>query len=654
MTPRAPEPKQIALGLWLVLVACSGAKDSAPVPLPPVVKPPPVAVVPDSAGAITSFQGVVTVEHAGVAHAIAAPTPFATHDAIDTAEDASATLTFTNGRVVELGPNGRFEVGEEGGGVVLSISRGLVLTRVPATPAPARDAGPEVSLTISTPFGLTRVSATSEVKVAVDAKRADVEVRVGEIQLVSKSGQRSTLVAGKRSQLGASRELPTIAVAIVVATGRVELKGRDAKAFSAMSLKKVPALQGGDVLRVIDGRLTLAPEAGQTRVTLTRGSEAQVVNAAKGEGGEATALELKRGELQVEAPRAPARVAVGNGVTLQSDLGAHYTVRRGPNGQLEVSSQVGDLTLQREGKDDVSVGGGASAVVVPGGEVRLAEAAHEAVVLPTHNGLRVAHSGLSRASLAWDSVDGVGSWRVVVATDAAMASVVLDGVVRAPFVNVAVPARGPLFWRVFANGGAEETVRGNAAFGPDQLEDLSRVKNVVPDGPETTTIYFQDKPPTVTFTWAADQQAAKYSVKVFREGELTKAVAERTVAETQVALPESTLAEGKYRWSVTSLDARGAEVKGGRLNKLAMVYDNAVAQLVLKSPKNGEAAGATVRVSGVAPVGSRVFVNARPAVLDEKARFELQVPSASLPQGRVVVRVINAGTESFTVRTVRR
>ena len=65
------------------------------------------------------------------------------------------------------------------------------------------------------------------------------------------------------------------------------------------------------------------------------------------------------------------------------------------------------------------------------------------------------------------------------------------------------------------------------------------------DGPDKTTIYFQDKPPVVNFLWVREPEAVKYRVRVYREGELSKAVAERTVNESSLALPEGTLAEGR-------------------------------------------------------------------------------------------------------------
>ncbi len=643
----------------LALLGCSGSDG----PVTPVGVPDATVTVTGTgtetggkpaaaAGRLSALTGTVTLEHEGTSRAVTTPTDFALHDAIETAEDGRATLTFASGRVVDLGPDGRFEVSEENGGVVLSVARGLVLTRVPAKALAAVDAGGEVLLTISTPFGLTRVGASTELRLQVDPVRADVDVTVGELEMVSKSGERTRVSAGQRSVLGAARELAPIRLSVVVASGRAEIKAAGAKAFVPVTPKTLPALTEGDDLRVLEGKLTLAPGDSTTRLTLTRGAEAVVGPTTAGDG-EASALELKKGELQVQAARGQKKVAIGNGVTLQSDLGAQYTVRRGATG-LEVTSLVGDLKIVRLGQPEVPVASGGSAVL--GATVKVVEPVREPVVLPSHASMRVAHTGLTRASLSWDGSDGVTAWRVVVSTDAAFSAVLLDGLVHQPFLNVSVPARGALFWRVFESTApeAEPTAHGNATFiGDVNPDELSRVRNVVPDGPETTTIYFQDKPPTVTFTWTRKEGAAKYAVKVYREGELGRAVAERTVAEVQVALPESTLAEGNYRWSVTPLDLKGAELEGGRLNKLAMVYDNAVAALVLKSPKNGDlAAGGQVKAVGVAPVGSKVFVNGKPAVLDAQARFEATV--APLAQGRVVVRSVGGGGEAFTVRTVRR
>lgn len=138
-------------------------------------------------------------------------------------------------------------------------------------------------------------------------------------------------------------------------------------------------------------------------------------------------------------------------------------------------------------------------------------------------------------------------------------------------------------------------------------------------------------------------------MKVYREGQLGTTVAERTVTENQLALPENTLVEGKYLWSVTPLDAKGAELKGGRMNKLHLVFDNAVSALSIKSPRNGDS-GKSLRAVGIAPVGSRLFINGKAVALDAQARFDTPVSAVG---GRVIFRLLHNGAESYTVRTVK-
>jgi hypothetical protein len=594
-----------------------------------------------AAGVLDSIKGTVTLEHVGQPRAVKLATDFFPDDAVETGQDGSARLVFRGGRVVELGPDGRVEISTEGAGMKLTIARGLVLTRL----QPESDRA-QVSLTIATPFGMTRIGA-AEAQVRVDQRGVDLEVRLGTLEFLTRSGETQQLIAGQRRQV--TRELPVITMLVTSTVGRVDLKKRDTPRYASINPKKPPTLEVGDALRIADGRLTLAPAESPTRLSLTRGAEATLSAALRNEDLEVTGLDLAKGELQVLAPSAQrTRVEVGGGLGLVSDLRAQYSVRRGANGVVEIVTLVGDLTLLRAGASDVEVPGGTTATVGPDG-IQVVAPEREAIALPSREGLKVYHLGEPRLALTWDGGDDEKRWRVVVATDANFTDLLADGVVHQPFLNLPMPARGALYWRVYQ--GEVELTHGSATFGREQSTDLSRVKNLVPDGPDTTTIVFQDKPPTVTLTWASQEGAARYQVRVYREGALGKVVAERTTAETSQVLPEATLTEGNYRWSVTSLDAKGNELQGGRLNKLAMQYDNAVTQLVLKTPKNGEAVGAQARVSGVAPVGARVLVNGKLAELDTQARFDTRTRPVA---GRVIVRMVAGRSETWTIRRVRK
>ncbi len=623
---------------------------------------PPVIVPRDAGGAGAPKKkslgqlelpvGQVTLERDGKQRLAKAEALFP-GDVIETGEDSSAQLRFSGDRVVELGADGRFELGLDGSGAMLNVARGLVLTRVNATPG--NEEG-EVLLTISTPFGLTRIGG-AELSMKVDDSSASVDVKLGEIELVSKSGEVTKLGAGKKRLLGAALELPMISMLVVTSTGKAEIKSKNAKSFVPINPRKLPTLVAGDVVRVKEGRINLAPEGSSTRLSLLKGAEVGIGETRKGAGKEVTELDVKKGELEISTPKGQStRVAVAGGVTLVSDLGGQYSLRRTASG-FDIDALAGDVTIEREGVAPTVVPGGQSASVPLKGAAAVRAASREGVVLPTRQGLRVYHQGLKQVSLTWEDEGtgtgtGADTWRVQLATDPNFATVVRDGLVHDNFLTVPAPAKGSWYWRVFK--GDVELDKGSATFAPEpRAQDLSRLKNVVPEGAENISIYFQDKdkPPVVTFTWGKDAAAAQYAVKVFREGQLSSTVAERSVTETQVSLPENTLLEGKYLWSVTPLDAKGGELKGKRMNKLHMVFDNAVSSLSIKSPHNGDPGGKTVNVVGIAPVGSKLFVNGKTVALDDQARFDTTVSPG--PGGRIVFRLLLNGAESYTVRTVR-
>ena len=80
--------------------------------------------------------------------------------------------------------------------------------------------------------------------------------------------------------------------------------------------------------------------------------------------------------------------------------------------------------------------------------------------------------------------------------------------------------------------------------------------------------------------------------------------------------------------------------------------DNAVRALIIKAPRNGDAAAQKVAVSGIAPIGVKVSANGQPLTLDAKARFSGQV--APMPGSRVVFRVVVNGVETYVVRWLGR
>ena len=254
-----------------------------------------------------------------------------------------------------------------------------------------------------------------------------------------------------------------------------------------------------------------------------------------------------------------------------------------------------------------------------------------ALLLPAATRLRVFGNPLDRVSL----VVPPGVRAVEVAHDRQFRHPIFSGPARAPFVTVAAPARGDLYWRP----SGQHELAGHARFLPDATAAGRPVTNVVSEGRLSTTIHFQGAPPALTFVFAPSPEAARYRVRLFRAGAPGDAVLERTVSEPLVELNPGTLAEGRYQWTAVPLDGDGQPLARRGLNKLELAYDNARSTLAITRMSDGA-------VEGVAPLGAKLFVNGSVVSVDEKGRFALKTSARVL-----VFRVLGSdGSESYWVR----
>lgn len=644
--------------LCLLLATACGDEEPLPAAPPPVVEVKPATVVEDAGVAalaqLVSVKGEVRLERGGKL----APTtggPLWSGDAVETGADSGATVRFPDGRTVEVGPEARFVLSEDSSGVVLQVARGLVLSRVPATAAPAQAGTRAVQLTILTPFGLTRVgSGQSEVQVDVAQDEGRVEVLLGSVEVVAKNGQSVQASEGQAVSVKAESvtkrvlELAPIQVTVRASGGRAEWRQKGTARWRTVD-KDGEALEAGDAVRVRQGTALLNLAGSESMLALGNGGELVVEGVSQSGSIDEARVDLLKGELGlVLAPGRSSRVVLP-GLLLESQGAARLEVRRTEDG-FTVDSRAGDVTLVR-GSAREALRAGQRATLEGEATARVEALTRAPLALPSVPGQQVFHRRASEVALSWEEP---GEVRVEVASDAEFKRTVLEGVARGGFVNVTAPARGSLYWRVQRPNGSE-VVRGSASFGPERSStgELDRLRNRVPDGPEKTTIFFQDKPPAVTFTCSPEPGAASYKVAVYRSGALTQPVAERSASSPQVPLEAGVLKEGQFLWSITPLTAQGRPVRGGRMNKLELVFDNSVPTLLVTSPREGQRAGARVRVAGVAPVGSQLSVNDKPLVLDSKHRFDTWVSPSGQPPV-VVFKISRSGApDVYTVRTLK-
>jgi hypothetical protein len=639
-------------GLAVGTLAASGCWDNTPVS--PTSADAAHSAQPERAR-LRAAQGEVTLTRDGTSGP-AQPGPLRLKDVVETGSGASAEIAFPDGRSVQVGENARFVLEEEDGGLVLSLAQGAVLSRIPAD---AADGGPGLLLTVRTPYGLTRLgSQAQDVEVKVSGSTASVDVKLGEVALLGKDGKTTSAKAGERLELSAGKvellsRTPTPAVletlkVVVRAAPGAEVKPKGAARWRRVA-SKGEALEEGTALRTGKGpaRLVLAG----ARSTLEVGSGSEVVIGQFGKRGqrEESHLELRRGRLVgVSQPGAETALELPDVKLSEAVTGGRYEVRK--NGAvLELRALAGDLGVSHDGTEQ-SLPAGQRADFTPGAPPALTPLEPAALKLNTRSGTRVFHSGLSDVTLTWPGEGG--DWQVEVSETPDFTQLVAAGTVHEPSVTVPAPRRGPLYWR--AKGKRSEE-KGFALFAPEGTRnDLQRLRNEVPDGAEKTTIFFQDKPPAVTFTFSTAENAAKYRLAVFRVTELQSPVAERETSDTRVRLEEGALAEGNYVWSITPVSAQGTALPTrGRMNKLEIVYDNAVPLLVILSPANGTLARGKLPARGIAPLGSRVYINGKPAPLDEKGRFDtLASPQGSPPV--IIFKMARPGeADAVTVRTLK-
>jgi len=602
---------------------------------------------------LSALTGTVTLTRKGLGGPAKVGSELFVGDIVETGAESNATSRFNDGHEVELGANGRFEIGSTDDGLVLNVGQGLVLSRVVGD----LPSGNLLRLAISTPYGLVRLGS-GEVKIGIGPGDANIDVVTGDVQIVSRGGDSLTVTAGDLSVL--SREgvkkgervvrLEPLQIDLATVTGRVDLKKKDAKAFVPINSRKLPTLDVGDSLRVAQGSATLTPKGSGAKLVVNSNSEVGIGEVQTGSGLEDIALDLRKGAMTINMPLGTKRkLRPGDGYTLSVNDGAQFSIARSKTG-LDINTIVGEVVLEHDSMDSVSTHGAQIARLTPKGAVTLVELAKETLLIPSRSGLKLFHPNVGQAALVWAGEAGT-AFHIIVGNEPTLANPSVDGTVKQPWLNVNVPARGNIWWRVL--DGETEVARGSVACAPERASgELSRLRNEVPDGAEKTVIYYQDKPPSVTFLWKSpDPAPAEYRLQVYREGALDKAIEERLSKSATLQLPENALGEGNYLWSVTPLDANGVALAGGRMNKLEMVYDNAVAELVIKSPRNGDPGGATVPVIGIAPFKTRVSANGQLLVLDEKARFNSKVAPVG---GRVVFRTVGDNGEQLIVRALRR
>lgn len=614
---------------------------------------------------LVAYEGPVRIDRAQAAEGGSQDAPLYAGDWVSTGPAAKATLRYANRAQISLTERSRVRIGGSPARFTLELGEGSLLSDTRQ--------GSGGGVTVLTEKGELQVLHGSEIQFTLaPGGESTMEVRFGRAQLIAPDGGALTVLEGETLDLVlgtarraapdagtdeagpvAEQRLP-IQLQLSAPRGRAQLRAAGEGRFSPAP-ETLTAIPAGTELKVAkDGSALLRGRGLEGR--FGAGSEARLGEALLQGDRELYALGLERGGAELEFNHRGARTLIlksrGREVTLASrDLGTVSATVAGKG--LELWARAGALTVTAGSAERILKTG--ERVTLTGNVLGQTQRPQAALTLPHSKRLRVYADRLELVALSLPKVPG--AVKVEVARDPAFADRVLAGLLPAEdAVVVPAPSAGELFWRVLS-ADDDELGKGHARFTKDGGRSAIDLENPKADVAETglkATVLFQTVLPSITFSFSKREGAASYRVRVFATDNLQKPVAEQVVTDPRATFEAGALREGEYLWNAAPLGPGGDELSGGRMNRLELTYDNSRTSLAIARPRLNEVASASGRgipVEGIAPVGSKLWVNGRPAPVDSKGRFVTEVPRAEL----LVFRLISeTGAEGYWLRPIRR
>lgn len=580
-------------------------------------------------------------------------------DRLVTGPGASAVLRYADGTEVVLAENTRLELTTQQGRLALRIEEGSVISRRPSS---GLDGGTRLGLLFLTAYGSSEIVQGSELRLALGPGGEPViEVVRGEVLLLGLSGEKSTLIAGETLNLRLGRQGPVdagvgeaapepLVLRISAVKGAPRIRTKEASRFTRLS--ESPQVVGpGTSFELPRGAQALL-ESDALKIGLEAGSRGTLVGAQTDGEEDRQELLFERGTATLKFPGERKRTLMLTGgkrplaVRVAEPTEALLTQTRRTQ-RFEV--RLGEVSLELGGKALVVRAGEVASISGSTVEVRPLPA--PPLVLAPSRRIRVYTDGLPLVGLAVpENAQGA---KMEIADDAAFSEPRLTGRAPQKVAIVEAPSRGQLHWRFLAPEG-EVLAQGQANFEPDRGRSILNASAPLAEVTETglkAAVYFQGAPPALRFSYLAREGAAKYRMRLYAAEDLKNALVEKTVSGTSVTIEAGLVREGNYLWYAAPLDAAGKELSGGRMNKLALEYDNSRRGLAIAKPRQGaRVGGGRIETRGVAPIGSKLFVNGRAVDMDEKGRFTYLAPGAAT----LVYRVVDKGGERYWMRTLRR
>lgn len=640
-------PHHVA-GAILALVACAAA----------CTREPPAARVSRTDGAVMFRRG-------GQGEPLEAlvNTGLGEGDVVTTGPDSRATIAFQSGHSVEMRPLTSLLISRRGGA---AAQLGAVVLQGGVRAEAGRG---DILLTIGTPFGQTaELGGRQPLVVDVDL-RAGLTVLMGQVTIVGDDGQRRVVDAGNVLRLdglivpiGGKAADPALVLepmSFVLLANPAHVQVRRAGTTEWTTPKKRDVLAPGDAVRTrraADTQLQLGDRAQirlrpDTQLSVQESAGNDVTRKARYalEGGSA-AVHLSR-EDEVDAVH---EVALG-GLTAAvrpGDAKADVELRARDPSHAELVVRFGRVELS----DGTTVQAGSTVSVQDGevaGEAQPLASTHVELEPGAHTVLYYQGS-IPPVAFDWRGDESFGEYRLVLAHDKDFAKPVFrETLAKTSFVYDRLEP-GKYHWRVEMG---DQVRKGSLVVRKGSENGCANCKrnNVINDTGEKTVVYFQQALPAITLQWKEVAGAAGYQVKVFRDGEFETPMAEKKTNTVRVSFSAGQLAEGRYFWLVTSLDASGKEVSTGKTNGLEIAYDNAITDIAIRAPRNdARERSSRLTTIGEVALGAKLYINGKAAALDRKGRFRETI---TLSKGRNTIvynTLATDGVSRYHVREVIR
>ena len=604
-----------------------------------------------SLATLIQAQGQVSVQQGKDTRAAGVGQQLYKGDLLTTGPASTARVRYVNGVEVRVSEGSRFRIDGVPGALTLELEEGQIVSTAPAD-APS-------GLTVRGRFGKAEIVTAAEMVFDLRAAKPKLTLEYGEISVVDSKGVPVPIAITDELEFNLSKPKPPAAPVAVAEEivfvlkpqgGKARVRGAQEAAFTEVSSDQTREVGPGASFEI--------PAQGSARLTSKdlqvnlAGDTAGKITAASRQGEQGSyALQLSRGtaQLQFSGGQHTLKLTDSKGdmelkVTEQTAISVS-----GPQEGSTVTVLTGQLELVADGKATVlKAGDGMNrAAAAP----QAAPEPAPALVLAADAKARVFSDNVTEAGIQVPEAAGQ-PLRVEVAGDPAFRETLFAGRVGHRWVRVTPPTKGELHWRFLAQDGAPRA-QGSARFQPDRglssLSGKSPRAEVLETGLKAS-ITFQGAVPSLHFSFDAREGARSYRIRIYRANNPQTPLLERAASRTQYTLEPGALKEGNYLWYVAALGPGGEELTGGRMNKLELVYDNARRGLAVSRPRPGERVGSTgVPVEGVAPIGSRLFVNGQQVALDAKGRFSQRMPPAQV----LVFRLVSEQGEAYWVRPLR-